>query len=57
MVQSRLLSARKSYSIVIIQKYKMNWGEADTWKDKQIKAWEHNEYLLMQELGNAYYKL
>ena len=35
----------------------MNWGQADTWDDEQIEAWEHNEWLLMQELWSDYYKL
>ena len=31
--------------------------KADRWDEEPIEAWEHNEWLLMQELGSDYYKL
>ena len=35
----------------------MNLGEVDSWDAEQIEAWEHDEWLLMQEMGDDYYKL
>ena len=30
---------------------------SDTWDEEQIEAFEHDRWLLMQELGDDYYKL
>ena len=30
---------------------------SDTWCEEQIEAFEHNKWLLMQELGDDYYNL
>ena len=35
----------------------MSWGNAESWNEEQIEAWEHDRWLLMQELGDDYYKL
>ena len=35
----------------------MSWGKADSWDPEQMEAWEHDECLLMQEMGDDYYKL
>ena len=35
----------------------MSVENAESWDEDQIKAWEHDRWLLMQELGNDYYKL
>ena len=35
----------------------MSWGNADSRDEEQIEAWEHDRWLLMQELGDDYYKL
>ena len=35
----------------------MNMGRTDTWDEELIEAFKHNRWLLMQELGNDYYKL
>ena len=35
----------------------MSWGKAESWDAEQIEAWEHDRLLLMQELGDNYYKL
>ena len=33
-------------------------AEADeAWSEEQIEAWQHNRWLLMQELGDDYYKI
>ena len=41
----------------VTQKYIMNMEESDTWDEEQIKVFEHDRWLLMQELGDDYYKL
>ena len=35
----------------------MNMEGSDTWDEEQIEAFEHDRWLLMQELGDDYYKL
>ena len=35
----------------------MSCGNAESWDEEQIETWEHNRWLLMQELGDDYYKL
>ena len=35
----------------------MNWGKAETWDEEQIETWEHNEWHLIQEMEEDYYKL
>ena len=35
----------------------MDWGKADSGNKEQIEAWEHDEWLLMQEMAIDYYKL
>ena len=55
MVQSNLVLAKRNYSHNL--EVKMDWGKADSWDEEQIEAWEHNEWLLMQEMGDDYYKL
>ena len=35
----------------------MSWGKAESWDAEQLEAWGHNRWLLMQELGDDYYKL
>ena len=35
----------------------MSWGKAESWDAEQIEAWEHDQWLLMQEMGDDYYKL
>ena len=35
----------------------MSFGKAVSWDKSQIEAWEHDELLLMQEMGDDYYKL
>ena len=35
----------------------MSWGIAESWDAEQLEAWEHDRWLLMQELGDNYYKL
>ena len=35
----------------------MSLENADSWDEDQIEAWEHDRWLLMQELGDDYYKL
>ena len=35
----------------------MSWGKAESWDAEQLEAWEHDRWLLMQELGDDYYKL
>ena len=35
----------------------MSWGKAYSWDAEQIEAWEHNKWLLIQEMGDDYYKL
>ena len=35
----------------------MSWGKAESWDAEQLEAWEPDRWLLMQELGDDYYKL
>ena len=35
----------------------MSGGKAESWDSEQLEAWEHDRWLLMQELGDNYYKL
>ena len=35
----------------------MSEENAESLNEDQIEAWEHDRWLLMQELGNDYYKL
>ena len=35
----------------------MSWGKAESWDKEQIEAWKHDQWLLMQEIGEDYYKL
>ena len=35
----------------------MSGGKAESWDAEQLEAWEHDRWLLMQELGDNYYKL
>ena len=35
----------------------MSWGKAESWDNEQVEAWEHDEWLLMHEMGDDYYKL
>ena len=35
----------------------MSWENAESWDEDQKEAWEHDRWLLMQELGDDYYKL
>ena len=42
---------------VITQQYKMSWGKAESWDAEQSEAWEHDQWLPMQEMGEDYYKL
>ena len=35
----------------------MSGEKAESWDADQIEAWEHDRWLLMQELGEDYYKL
>ena len=30
---------------------------AESWNAEQIEAWEHDQWLMMQEMGDDYYKL
>jgi hypothetical protein len=55
MTQSKLGSAKKI--TIITQQYKMSWGKAESWDAEQIEAWEHDQWLLMQETREDYYKL
>ena len=32
----------------------MSWGEADSLNEEQIEAWENDEWLLRQEMGEDY---
>ena len=42
---------------VITQQYKMSRGKAESWDAEQREAWEHGQWLPMQEMGEDYYKL
>ena len=35
----------------------MNMEGSDTWDEEEIDAFEHGRWLLMQEMGDDYYKL
>ena len=41
----------------VTKKYIMNMEGSDTWNEEQIEAFKHDRWLLMQELGDDYYKL
>ena len=36
---------------------KLSEEAAESWDEEQIEAWEHDQWLLMQELGDNYYKI
>ena len=62
MILSRLLSASKKLQPAIsatdvTQKYIMNMEGSEAWDKEQIKAFMHDRWLLMQELGDDYYRL
>ena len=35
----------------------MNKETDELWDEEQIEAWRHDQWLLMQELGDDYYKM
>ena len=35
----------------------MNEETAELWDEEKIEAWQHHRWLLMQELGDDYYKI
>ena len=41
----------------VTQKYIMNMEGSETWDEEQIEAFMHNRWLLMQELGDDYYRM
>ena len=43
-------------NLFIVKQYKMSEENAESWNDDQIEAWEHDRWLMMQELGNDFYK-
>ena len=51
------LSQGQQIAPFIIQQYKISEENAESWDEDQIEAWEHDRWLLMQELGDNFYKL
>ena len=42
---------------MLLNSAKMSEEKAESWDSKQIEACEHDQWLLMQELGDDYYKI
>ena len=53
----RFQLASASIVQILLNSAKMSEETAESWDAEQIEPWQHDQLLLMQELGDDYYKI